>query len=112
MQSAKGQWVFVPAPKWETLPPSVYSLRGSTITCALFFRTDYARRKWCVDNNVLPPSKLRKGRTLDEWIDRKIRASERKKARFAEASQKIIFTITADAGTVPAHESTASHRNG
>ncbi len=64
-----GKWVWVPLEKWELQPASFYSMQKSLIVCTLFHRDIrpdlYA---YCLANDVLPPSGLRKAR-LEDWIE-------------------------------------------
>jgi len=56
------------------------SLRASRITLRLYFVVDYERRKFCQDNDLLPPPNLH-GQRLLAWIDRRRRRDGRCKVK-------------------------------
>jgi hypothetical protein len=64
----EGNWVFVPKPKWETLPASFYSLRNSQIYLSLFKRgVSPELIDYCLEQDLLPPARLRRAR-VEAWI--------------------------------------------
>jgi hypothetical protein len=68
------KWVLAPVEKWEA-PENAeyYSLAKSAIVCRLFYITDKKRMDFCVENNLMPPGNLNKGK-LPEWIDEQMAA--------------------------------------
>ena len=82
----RGRWLFVPLPKWESLPASYYSFRKSQIYLKLWLRKVPADlMDVCLERDVLPPPNLR-GRKLLNWI-RSLKVTHQVKPRRRAASR-------------------------
>jgi hypothetical protein len=70
-----------PRPKWETFPASYYSMRASSIVLRLYFRVSYPQVRFCLENDLLPPPRLRQAR-LQLWLDGAREAISRRPCHF------------------------------
>ena len=61
-----GKWVWVQ--EAEEKPKSFTSLRRSQIFLTLYFKVSAKDVDFCIENNLLPPEELTRGKQLSAWI--------------------------------------------